>query len=220
MGTYQKDRQQQQPNLRINTRLKQLLNPEVAVLDTSQIDAHMLQQSHLLPIIHPLSLHGSVRKKNQNSHPDHERHHAQNQKHDSPPSKGGVHRHLLESPRKETPQDLAHAKTQEPERDPWGLLGLGIPLTADQHEGGRHGGLEHAEEDSGHEDGLVVVGRGDGAGGYAPGDDVCAEPFCGGEALEEVDWVRLVSASVRRRCGKREDVTHCWESQKRPGRQR
>ena len=96
--------------------------------------------------------------------------------------------HVLEAEGDNAPDDLAHAKTAVPEAESGGLLGLGVPLTADEHEAGRDGCFEDAEEDAGDKQRVVVEGSGSAGCCNAPEEDVGGEPFGHGDLLEEVAW--------------------------------
>ena len=52
------------------------------------------------------------------------------------------------------------------------LFGFGVQLAADQHERGRKGGFEYAEENARDEEGSVAVACGRVGGGDAPKDEV------------------------------------------------
>lgn len=94
---------------------------------------------------------------------------------------------MLEAIRHGTSDNLANTETEVPERETRGLLGLCIPLAADEDQGRADGGLKDAKEDTGDEESLVIGGGGGAGGCDAPAGDVGTEPLRGGHHLEEVD---------------------------------
>lgn len=166
--TYQDDGENHEVQLRIHKSLKNLLGAELAALNTSLVDANMLQQSNLLLVRQPTSLHGGVGKEEESSETDHDGDEAENNKHGAPPSKRSSRAHMLEAIRNETTNNLAKTQTQVPKRKTRGLLGLGVPLAADEHQGRTNCSLKDTEEDTGDEEGLVVVGGGTTSGRDTP----------------------------------------------------
>lgn len=116
----------------------------------------MLQESDFLSIGQPLGLHRGVGDEEQNADADENGDDTEGDEHDAPASEAGAG-DVLEAVGDGAADDLAEAQSEVPEGEARGGLGLGVVLAADEHEGGTDGGLEDAEEDAGHEEGLVVV---------------------------------------------------------------
>lgn len=96
--------------------------------------------------------------------------------------------HVLEAEGDDASNDLAYAEAAVPETESGGLLGLGVPLTTDEHEAGCDGCFKDAEEDARDEQGVIVEGGGGAGRGNAPEEDVGGEPFGHRDLLEEVAW--------------------------------
>lgn len=156
----------------------------------------MLQQGNLLGVAQPAGLHGRVRDEEDGADANGDGQAAEDDEHDAPAGKARAGSDMLEAVGDGAAEDLAEAETEVPEGEARGLLRLGVPLGADEHQGGTDGGLEDTQEDAGDEKGLVVVGGGTAGGCGAPEDDVGAQPLGRWNHLEEVDCGDFVSLNV------------------------
>ena len=102
---------------------------------------------------------------------------------------------MLEAERDQTTQNLCDPESQVPQHEPRGLLGLGVVLAADEHQGRTDGRLEDAQEDPRHQECGVVVRAGRGSGSDAPEEDIDTEPLRGRHFLQEDDCARATSVS-------------------------
>ena len=91
----------------------------------------------------------------------------------------------MERIRQHPADDLPKPEPGIPDAEAWRLFGFRVPLAADEHQRGRDGGFEDAEEDAHGEESAVAMGRGGAGCRDAPEDDVGGEPFRGGDFLED-----------------------------------
>lgn len=155
------------------------------VLDSSLVDADVFEESGLLGLAEPFGFHRRVGQDEECSYPNQSRGHANEDEHGLPRLETPV-RDVLEREGYKTPKDLPKPETGIPDGESGGLLGLGVVLAADQHQTGGDGGLEHANEDAGGEEGVVVCCSGGCGAADSPETDVDTEPFSGGDFLEDV----------------------------------
>lgn len=176
-----------QPDLGVHDGLANLLPAKVAGADAGLVDTDVLEQGHLFADRQPLGLHRRIGDEQDDREANDDGQAAEGDKHNAPAGQGGGGRDVLEAVRDDAADDLAEAEAEVPERETRSLLRLGVPLAADDGEGGGDGGLEDAEEDARGEDAAVVVGGGTAGRRDAPEGHVEAEPLGGGHLLQEPD---------------------------------
>ena len=93
---------------------------------------------------------------------------------------------MLEAKGDETTDNLTETETKIPEGKPGSLLGFGVPLTADEHQGRGNGSLEYAKEDTGHQQTVIIVSSSATGSGDTPENDVGTKPLGGRYNLEKV----------------------------------
>lgn len=149
---------------------------------------NMIQERKSLLPRQPPRHHRRIRDDPRRQHAQNARHRSQRNKHRPPSAERCAGANILEPKTHQPAENLRNAQSAIPEAEAGGLLGARVPLRADEHETRRDGGLEDAEEDAGDDERGVVVGGGGAGGGDAPEEDVQAEPFPGGDFLEDVAW--------------------------------
>lgn len=188
--THKNDGQSQEVHLWITQGLQNLLGPELAALNAGMIDTNVLQQGNFLAIGEPLCLHGRVGDEEEDGETDEDGYDSKDDKHDAPAGEGSTLGNVLEGIGHSTTKDLAQAETKVPEGEARSLLGLGVPLAANQHERGSHGGLEKTQEHSRHQESPVVERSSTTGSGDAPESHVDAQPLGSWNHLEEPDCKR------------------------------
>lgn len=185
--TNQDNRKQKEPQLGVDEGLENLLGTELAALDTSLVDTDVLKKSNLFRVGQPLRLHGGVWEEEDYGDTNGDGNTAEDNEHGAPASQTTAGSDMLEAIGHGATEDLTEAETHVPEGEAGSLLGLGVPLAANEHERGTNGGLEDAEKDAGDEEGAVIGGSGAAGRGNTPEGDVNTEPLAGGHHLEKVD---------------------------------
>lgn len=124
--------------------LHNLLGPELAALDTCLVDTDVLEQCNLFTAREPLGFHGCIRKKDKCGQADGDSDKAKGDEHDPPAGQRSSWADVLESITYETTNNLTQTQSEIPERESGSLLRLGVPLAADQHEGGSDGRFKYS----------------------------------------------------------------------------
>lgn len=101
------DRQNQEIDLRVQKSLADLLDTELAALDTSLVDTDMLQKSNLFRVGKPFSLHRGIRNEEKGANAENNSQASQSDEHSSPASQSSRRAHVLETKRDETTDNLA-----------------------------------------------------------------------------------------------------------------
>ena len=157
MPTYQGSDDGHEPDLDVEKRLNDMGHLEAGVDDSGLVAGDMLEQGGLLLFGQEARLHGAVWNDKVGRDAGHASDSAQDDKHGLPAGEIGV-LDMLEAERDEAADDLSQAQARVPDAESRRLLGLGVPLAADEHQTGRNGSLEDAQEDASREQGLVVPG--------------------------------------------------------------
>lgn len=181
---YEEEHKGQEVHLGVSEEVDDLRGAELGVGYAGLVGRDVLEESALLGVGHPWGLHRAVRDAKVDEATDDDGDAAENDEHDAPIGDGGVG-DVLKTEGGEGTQDLAQTDAAVPQSEAGGLFGLGVPLTADDHEAGTDCGLKDTEEDTGDEETSVVTSGSDDSGGHAPEDSVDAEPSARRDLVED-----------------------------------
>ena len=146
--TYKYYGQNYQIELWISERLYNLVELELPALNGSPVNADVLQQSDFLRVSEPCCLHRRVWNKQKGCQTNDDRHTAERNEHDSPPSEPCLGCYMLETIGDGASNNLAKPKPTIPEREPRCLLRLGTPLRTDEKEGRTDSCFKYTKEDT------------------------------------------------------------------------
>lgn len=105
---------------------------EVAILDTSLVDGHMVEQGGLLGCCKERRLHGRIGQDHVGCDADQARDDTQDHKHHLPSSECWVG-DMLEPIGNDASEDLTYTQTAVPDAKSRCLFRFSVPLAADQH---------------------------------------------------------------------------------------